>query len=232
LIYPISPLSLIFLGVIITHRNVANLVTWWKTFFELKNMDRVLLFSSLSFIMSLRQYIPTICAGATVVFSRSSIDFESAIVAGKVNKLVCTPSALAALDIDLVASGIDMVQVAGEAPRKGIMTAWKSRVNNLYIGLGPTELCAHAICGEFDGETICLGYPAANVRAYIVDSSTGIQSPVNVPGELWVAGENVSSGYLNQKKLTDQSFTTDPFSSSSSSSSMRLYKTGDLAKVR
>mmetsp|Transcript_23153 Transcript_23153/g.64167 ORF Transcript_23153/g.64167 Transcript_23153/m.64167 type:complete len:2474 (+) Transcript_23153:109-7530(+) len=213
-------------GVVVSHKNVENLINWWVRFFDLTGRDRVLLFSSLSFIMSLRQYIPTLCAGASIVCPESSLEFESAILQGKVNKLVCTPSALAALDIDRVAPTIEMVQVAGEAPRKAIMDAWKARVSRLFIGLGPTELCAHAICGEYDGKIVCLGHPAANVRVYVVDPTTGLQAPINVPGELWVAGENVSNGYLNQAELTNKSFLKDPFHPKPS----RMYKTGDQAK--
>lgn len=72
-------------------------------------------------------------------------------------------------------------------------------------------LCAHAVCGKFDGETICIGNPAANVRVYIVDPRSSLQVPANVVGELWVAGMNVAKGYLNQPELTLKHFATDPF---------------------
>lgn len=68
--------------------NVTNLVNWWTDFFDVSNNDRILLFSSLSFIMSLRQYVPTLCAGGTVILPKSSVEFESAILHGKVTKLV------------------------------------------------------------------------------------------------------------------------------------------------
>ena len=203
-------------------------MNWWNDFFDLNQNDKILLFSSLSFIMSLRQYVPTLCIGASCVIPKSSVEFESAIISGKVNKLICTPSALATLDVDKVSPLIDYVQVAGEARRLSTMMQWKSKVEKLFIGLGPTELCAHALCGEFDGETLCLGYPAGNVRAYVVNSQSGIQCPINVPGELWVAGKNVSNGYLNGEHSSGGKFCLDPFDVKSCD---RCYKTGDLAKV-
>ena len=213
-------------GVIITLANITNLVNWWCDFFQVNANDRILLFSSMSFITSLRQYLPTLCAGGTVVIPKSSVEFESAITNMNVNKLVCTPSALASLDINNVTKDgrIEMVQVAGEAPQMSTMTAWKEKTKKLFIGLGPTELCAHALCGEFDGEKICIGNPARNVRVYIVDPSTGLQTPVNVVGELWVSGMNVSGGYLNRKEETNKYFSIDP------DTGCRLYKTGDLAR--
>jgi non-ribosomal peptide synthetase component F len=84
----VEVLSLFYAGVIITMENVTNLVNWWTEFFCVSAVDRILLFSSLSFIMSIRQYLPTLCAGGTVVLPKSSLEFESAILHGKVTKLV------------------------------------------------------------------------------------------------------------------------------------------------
>lgn len=95
------------------------------------------------------------------------------------------------------------------------------------VGLGPTELCAHALCGEFDGQTLCIGYPAANVRAYVVNKF-GVQLPLNVVGELWIAGSNVANGYLNRDAENEKHFSTD--SLSENYGDQRLYKTGDLCR--
>ena len=129
-------------GVVIQLGNVMNLRNWWVTYFELQFDDRCMLFSSLSFIMSIRQWLPPLTIGASVVIPKSVFEFESAIVETQVNKLVCTPSALAALDIERI-QYLDAVQVAGEAPQKQTMEAWAKKVNKIHIGLGPTELCAH-----------------------------------------------------------------------------------------
>ena len=137
--------------------------------------------------MSLRQWLPPLMVGASVTIPKNVLEFESAIVECRVNKLVCTPSALAALDIDKVATQIQEIQVAGEAPQKKTLKLWSERVEKLHVGLGPTELCAHALCGQFDGDNISIGVPAANVRAYVV-STLGKQLPINCVGELWIAG--------------------------------------------
>ena len=163
-------------------RNVMNLRNWWVDYFMLKEDDRCMLFSSLSFIMSLRQWLPPLTRGASVTIPKSAFEFEAAIVQSKVNKLVCTPSALAALDIDRI-ENLDAIQVAGEPPQKQTMDMWMEKVSQLHIGLGPTELCAHALCGAFDGQTLCIGNPAANVRAYVV-TRFGNQSPINCIGEV------------------------------------------------
>ena len=189
---------------------------------------------------------------------KSVFEFEEAIIISEVNKLVCTPSALASLDADKIVS-VEAVQVAGEAPQLRTMSIWLDKGVRPHIGLGPTELCAHAMCGPFDGETVSIGHPAANVRAYVVNKY-GNQVPVGVvgvrsylfmhyqfcwlpnihsslmclhstnpkPKEMWIAGTNVTGGYLNREAETSQHFAQDPFAADSGS---RVYKTGDHCKL-
>jgi non-ribosomal peptide synthetase component F len=66
-------------GAVITHGNGENLSKWWVDFFSVNSDDCVLLFSSLSFIMSLRQWLPTLCAGGTVAVPDSAQNFEKCI---------------------------------------------------------------------------------------------------------------------------------------------------------
>ena len=174
--------------------------------------------------MSIRQWLPPLTTGASVIIPESAFEFESAIVQCKVNKLVCTPSALAALDVDKI-NHLDSIQVAGEQPQKQVMDMWMTKVNQVHIGLGPTELCAHALCGAYDGQTLCIGLPAANVRTYVVNRS-GYQCPINCIGELWVAGSNVAKGYLHRQAEDSKYFSTDSFAGDGS----RLYKSGDLCR--
>ena len=95
-----------------------NLVCWWGEYFALAPGDKVLLFSSLSFIMSLRQLFPTLCAGATCVIPPSAAAFGDAIRASRVNKLVLTPSALATLPLpDEPGSDTASVALVQVAPR-------------------------------------------------------------------------------------------------------------------
>ena len=48
-----------------------------------------------------------------------------------------------------------------------------------------------------------------------------------MPGELYVGGEGLTSGYLNRPELTTQKFIKNPFNTDK-----KLYKTGDLASYR
>jgi len=58
-----------------------------------------------------------------------------------------------------------------------------------------------------------------------MNPANGKEAPLNVAGELWVSGRNVSNGYLNRPDLTEKHFVLDK------KSGLRCYKTGDFAKV-
>jgi acyl carrier protein len=90
-----------------------------------------------------------------------------------------------------------------------------------------------------------IGKPLPNVTFYIVDSS-GHPLPLGVPGELFIGGESVARGYLNNPVLTadrfDQDFQDDQDDHDKKGTgkysltslplypSTPLYRTGDLAR--
>ena len=104
----------------------------------------------------------------------------------------------------------------------------KNACPNLTIinGYGPTENTTFSCCFTIDKEyetSIPIGKPISNSTAYVV-SPSGTLCPIGVPGELWVGGDGVSKGYLNNEKLTNEKFVQNPFGEGI------IYKTGDLVK--
>jgi amino acid adenylation domain-containing protein len=212
-------------GVMISHANIHNMIHWWISLIDLNRHDKVLHFSSFSFVMSLRQIFPVFVAGATVVAPRSGAEFESAIRKCQVTKMALTPSALSTLNHGDYSS-LRVIQVAGEACPLKLANEWASRLEAFFIGLGPTELTGHACCGKFRvGDRVNIGFPVSNTAVYILNEAGEIQPP-GVIGELCVAGENVSSGYLKRDELTKKHFVANKFDSSKP----KMYKVGDLAR--
>lgn len=95
-------------------------------------------------------------------------------------------------------------------------------------GYGPTEnttfTCCYSPLSEKDVVgSVPIGYPIANTQVYILDSHLQ-PLPVGVAGELYIGGDGLAKGYLNNPLLTAERFIANP---SSNDSSTRLYKTGD-----
>jgi len=99
---------------------------------------------------------------------------------------------------------------------------------------GPTETTVGSLSlrlAEFDWRnsevsSIPIGRPIANTRIFILDSQLQ-PVPTGAVGELYIAGDGVTAGYLNQPEKAEERFVRNPFSSNSES---RMYRTGDLAR--
>ncbi|CCG98711.1 amino acid adenylation domain protein [Fibrella aestuarina BUZ 2] len=97
----------------------------------------------------------------------------------------------------------------------------------LWNYYGPTETTIYATGKRIrkTDERITIGSAIANTRIYVVDEN-GQPITDGQPGELWIAGEGVSNGYLNQPELTAEKFIDNPFSATPE----KIYRTGDLGR--
>ena len=133
-------------------------------------------------------------------------------------------------------SGLRQVLAGGEAlslPQVQKMLDQLDDGARLINGYGPTEnttfTCCHVMTRDSElGQSVPIGRPISNTTVYILDSRMG-PVPVGVPGELYIGGDGLARGYLNQAELTAEKFIADPFSESASA---RLYKTGDEVRYR
>ncbi|GAB3953703.1 hypothetical protein GCM10028832_08750 [Streptomyces sparsus] len=83
------------------------------------------------------------------------------------------------------------------------------------------ELSAHA-------EHVPIGTPLPNTTAYVVRHD-GHLATVGEEGELWLGGDGLALGYLNDREKTDERFLPDRFGDNPRG---RLYRTGDVARWR
>ncbi len=99
---------------------------------------------------------------------------------------------------------------------------------------GPTETTVGSLTlrvKEFDWKTttaasIPIGRPIANTQIYILDKQME-PVPPGVVGELYIGGDGVASGYLNQPERTAERFVPNPFVNDAAA---RMYCTGDMAR--
>ena len=71
---------------------------------------------------------------------------------------------------------------------------------NLYNGYGPTEITACCSSKRIK-DYISIGTPFCNTKIYVLNSDNNI-CPINIPGEICIAGDGVALGYINNMKLT------------------------------
>ncbi len=151
-----------------------------------------------------------------------------------VTHLQCTPSLAAIVVAESgveALSGLERVFLGGEALPAGLAAQIHAVLPDGLVNMyGPTETtvwsATHALTGV-EG-IVPIGRPIANTRVYVLDD--GLRPhPVGVPGELYVAGDGVTRGYLDRPGLTAERFLPDPFAGEAGS---RMYRTGDRARWR
>ena len=127
-----------------------------------------------------------------------------------------------------------MVSIGGEAAppdsvrRSNLAIPRPFRLFNCY---GPTEATINSTwaelgAGEEESEVVPIGRPLPGVTAYVLDEYHE-PVPIGVPGELWIGGGNLATGYLSAPELTAARFVPDSFSAMPGA---RLYRTGDTVR--
>ncbi|PWV47942.1 non-ribosomal peptide synthetase [Nocardiopsis sp. L17-MgMaSL7] len=100
-----------------------------------------------------------------------------------------------------------------------------TRALNFY---GPTENTVDAlVCDVRDSAAAVIGRPVAGVRAHVLDAALR-PVPHGVPGDLYLAGDQLARGYAGRPDLTAERFVADPYGPPGT----RMYRTGDRALVR
>jgi amino acid adenylation domain-containing protein len=100
-------------------------------------------------------------------------------------------------------------------------------IRALYGATEGTVFSAHHVLTrdtEFD-KVVPVGDVLTGIRIHILDEGL-TPTPADVVGEIYLAGEGVARGYLDQAGLTAERFVADPFGLPGS----RMYRTGDLAR--
>ncbi len=122
----------------------------------------------------------------------------------------------------------------GEALPWALCRRWLSHYPHVPVlnAYGPTE-CSDDVThyashsAPATGATRTpIGHPIRNMRLYVLDGRLQ-PVPIGVPGTLYIAGDGVGRGYLNQPVLTAAVFLPNPFRGEPGT---RLYETGDVVR--
>ncbi|MER7285839.1 amino acid adenylation domain-containing protein [Streptomyces lydicus] len=225
-------------GVIVSHANMADLMAWIAGFLGPDGLDRVQATTSVSFDVSIFEIFGPLAAGGTVRLHRDllALGEPEALEAGPITAPALVsgvPSVFAGLlprlDPQVTAGTVVLAGEALSAPvANEIAAAFPgARIANIY---GPSEAPVYATAwlgtGPFDTAPP-IGRPSWNTRAYVLDHGLR-RVPPGVPGELYLGGPGLATGYLGRPTLTAERFLADPYGEPGA----RMYRTGDLVRWR
>ncbi len=223
-------------GTMIEHQSLVNYI-WWAKDMYLKGKDEIFaLYSSLAFDLTVTSiFTPLITGNKVMIYPDDGTEFVLYKILREniVTIIKLTPSHLSLLkDIKNFNSSIKSFIVGGENLQtqlaKNIYESFNGDIE-IYNEYGPTEATVGCMIHKFDyikdiGISVPIGVPANNVKLYILDKKYN-PVPIGAIGELYISGDGVARGYLNNIGLTSEKFIINPYVKE-----LKMYKTGDNAR--
>lgn len=227
-------------AVLVSHRAASNHMQWMSRAFPLSATDRVLQKYSIGFDASIAEIFYPFVSGAALVIARQGgqydLDYLIELMARhEVTVIDVVPAMLDALlgharvrellCLRQVACGGEALPVQSSGRFYDLLPG--VRLINMY---GPTEATITATCHSCDAgsnqRSVPIGKPVANTPVCLLDECLQ-PVPVGAVGEIYIGGEALAWGYLNQPGLTAERFIPDPFCAEGGA---RLYRSGDLGR--
>jgi amino acid adenylation domain-containing protein len=223
-------------GVVVPHRAVANFLAHMAREPGLAETDTLLAVTTLSFdIAALELFLPLVTGARVEIATRETASdgarLRDRIAASGCTVMQATPATYRML-LEAGFRGAPRLRLlsGGEALAPDLarrLLPCCASLHNLY---GPTETTiwstVHRVAA--DAASLSIGRPIANTRVYVLDAALS-PVPPGVPGELFIGGEGVATGYLDRPELTAERFLPDPFSRVAGA---RMYRTGDRGRHR
>ncbi|KAI1264376.1 hypothetical protein F5Y18DRAFT_436783 [Xylariaceae sp. FL1019] len=229
-------------GCAIEHQAFCSYASVFGPAFQLGPDSRVLQSTSYSFDVSLKEILLSLISGSCVcVPSDYDImnDIGEAVTRMGVNYANFTPSVVSHLNLE-AARSIKTLNLGGEALTTDVIATWAPRVDVLFGGYGPSEVCpTSAVVGPLsvNSHPKNIGHPAGS-RSWIVDPTNHDRLlPVGAIGELVLESHAVGRGYIGDEERTRQVFIENPRwctwpelrdKNLGPNIKRRMYKTGDL----
>ncbi|MCU1641955.1 MAG: tycC 2 [Nocardia sp.] len=247
-VHPQNPAYVIFTsgstgrpkGVTVSHTAIHNQITWMLTEYPMGPGDAYFQKTATTFDVSLWGYFMPLRAGAKLVVAthdghRDTGYLAETIAAQNITVTDFVPSMLTVFAAHTRPDSMPTLRdvfVIGEALPPETVTTVQAlgtglHIHNLY---GPTEATVSITSWPAEGTdraSVPIGVPQWNSQAYVLDARL---HPVGagVPGELYLAGDQLARGYLRRPDLTADRFLANPFGPNGS----RMYRTGDLVRWR
>ena len=226
-------------GVTVPHRAVTRLVLN-TNYVELGPQHRIAHVSNVCFDAATFEIWGALLTGGSVVVIDQSVALDPQRFAFELKKQKVSTLFLTTALFNEFAShdgkffhALEQVLFGGEAvnPRWVAHVLESGPPKRLLHVYGPTECTTFALFYRVqelpleNATTIPIGKPISNTTAYVLDRDRN-PVPVGSPGELYLGGEGLARGYINQPELTREKFVPHPFSDGTG----LLYRTGDVVR--
>ncbi|ARV58864.1 non-ribosomal peptide synthetase [Nostocales cyanobacterium HT-58-2] len=222
-------------GVQIQHQGLLNLIFWHQRTFTVSQIDRATQVAKSAFDASVWELWPYLTVGASIHI----VDEETCVspwclcdwfVSQAITiSFLPTPLAESILLLDCFKKlTLRTLLTGGDKLHSYSLPSLPFEFVNNY---GPTENTVVTTSSlvtfkkQTDIEPV-IGHPISNTQVYLLDPYLQ-PLPIGIPGELYIGGDSLARGYLNQPALTSEKFIPNPFSKKPGE---RLYKTGDLGR--
>jgi amino acid adenylation domain-containing protein len=223
-------------GVEIEHRALVNFLASMKECPGIIPDDVLVAVTTLSFdIAALELFLPLVTGARVVLLSRDDaadgFRLLRHLTEQKATVLQATPATWRML-LETQWTGSPRLKMlcGGEALPRDLANQLLAKGGELWNMYGPTETTIWSAVARIqnDNAPISIGQPVAQTQLHVLDPNLQ-PVPIGVSGELLIGGTGLARGYHHRPELTAEKFIRDPFSSEPGA---RLYKTGDVARLR
>ena len=228
-------------GISISHQAIKRLVLN-PGYIDIGSNDKIAQAANSSFDATTFEIFGALVHGAQMVIFDKEVTLSPEVFAHQlrsydISTLFLTTALfnLLASETPQVFSSLRNLLFGGEAVdpgwvRKVLREGPPERLLHVY---GPTESTTfatwHRVRHVPAGATsVPIGSPVGNTQVYVLDKNLR-SMPVGSPGELYIGGDGLASGYFNRAALSAEKFIPNPFSSNPGA---RMYRTGDLVCFR
>ena len=212
-------------GVMIRHSSTVVLLHWLRETVSDEERASVLFSTSINFDVSVAEVFGTLAWGGKLVLVENALELASLEEPVAYASMVPTAAA-ELLRMGRVPASLRTLNLGGEPLSNDLAQALYAQgtietVGNLY---GPTEDTTYSTYSRVPrgGDRVRVGGPVANTQALVLDA--WLQPvPVGVVGELYLAGDGLSRGYVGRPELTAERYLPNPFGAPGS----RMYRVMD-----
>ena len=223
-------------GVMLTQKNLSNFYNSMINSVEYLadgKYHSIISITTISFDIFAFETIMSLARGLQLFITsnneqKKTIEIENLLIKNKIEILQTTPSIM---NFHLENSnlngfkGLKYIMLAGEQLPKDLVNKIHlvSPDCKIYNGYGPSETTIFATVTDVtNAKAITIGKPVHNSQIYILNNNLELLPP-GVPGEIYISGDCVGKGYLNNLELTREKYIPNPFIKNTT-----MYKSGDL----